>query len=294
MKAISKRTGTFKSFDQTKIYFEDRGEGDPIILVYGIGCVINHWIHQINHFSKKRRVIVFDYRAHHRSDLPKNLNHMSLDDCAKDIEQLLIHLKIEKADFVGHSFGVQLLIRFYELYPNRVRSLSFINGFVKNPLAKMFGNDMASKIFKYLKDGFEMMPETISTFWRVAVQSPLSVHLSALAGGFNLKLTSLKDIEIYARGVANMNLGAFLRMFEYMMTFDGSHVLETIKIPTLVIAGKKDSVTPSDIQKKMHEAIPNSEWLLVPYGSHCTQLDMPELVNLRIDQFLKDVDNFVD
>ena len=38
----------------------------------------------------------------------------------------------------------------------------------------------------------------------------------------------------------------------------------------------------------MHHLIPNSEYALIPYGTHCTQLDLPEYVNLRIEKFLKD------
>jgi len=40
----------------------------------------------------------------------------------------------------------------------------------------------------------------------------------------------------------------------------------------------------------MHKKIKNSQLLLVPYGSHCTQLDMPDLVNLRISRFLRELE----
>jgi pimeloyl-ACP methyl ester carboxylesterase len=63
-------------------------------------------------------------------------------------------------------------------------------------------------------------------------------------------------------------------------------VLEKIRVPTLIISGSKDGVTPASHQYAMQKKIKGSELLRVPYGSHCTQLDLPEFVNLRVEKFL--------
>lgn len=286
MKLIPKETGTFRSFDGTRIYYEVRGEGFPIIMNYGIGCLINHWRHQIRHFSQHYKVIAYDYRAHHRSEVPKSRENLTIDALAQDLKGLMDHLQIPQASLWGHSFGAEMLLRHYDLYPELTHSLVFINGFAQNPLNGMFGNDMAEKFFQMFKSGYETLPETLSYLFKAAVQNPLAIQLSAMAGGFNLNLTSLKDIEIYARGMSSMDLNAFIQMFESMMHYDGKPVLERIEVPTIIIGGKQDSVTPMKHQEEIHRLIHNSDFFMVPYGSHCTQLDMPELVNLKIDQFL--------
>ena len=137
------------------------------------------------------------------------------------------------------------------------------------------GNDLAEKFFQFFKSGYEKLPETLSYLFRASVQNPLAIKLSAMAGGFNLKLTSLKDIEIYARGIASMDLDSFIRMFESMMRYDGKSVLERIRVPTMIVGGKQDSVTPMKHQEEIHHLIQGSDFFMVPYGSHCTQLDMP-------------------
>lgn len=287
MSLVPKSTGTFRSFDGTRIYYEVRGEGFPIVLNYGIGCLLNHWRHQIKHFSQNYKVIAYDYRAHHRSEIPEDRGQLTTDALAQDLKALLDHLEIQKASLWGHSFGVQMLARHYDLFPNFAHSMVFINGFVQNPLAGMFGTDLTTSLFEAFKSGYQFLPETLSFLWRQSVQNPLAIHLSALAGGFNLQLTSLKDIEIYARGVASMDLDAFMRLFESMMHYDGMPVLSRMQVPVMVIGGKKDSVTPQKHQEEMHQHIKGSEFFVVPYGSHCTQLDMPELVNLKIERFLR-------
>lgn len=283
---VEKKTGYFKSFDGTEIYYEVHGEGQPLILNYGIGCLINHWHHQIRYFSKKYQVIAYDYRAHHLSGIPENKNHLNIDSMAKDMKALCDHLEISQATFVGHSFGVQLLVRAYDMFPELFKNMIFINGFVQNPLAGMFGNDLALSFFHLFKSGYGLLPETSTQLWKLAIENPIAIKLSALAGGFNLKLTSLKDIEIYARGVASLDLDAFIRLFESMLNYDGKTVLESVTIPTLIIAGQNDTVTPLKHPQEMHQLIANSSFQLVPMGSHCSQLDMPDLVNLRMDQFL--------
>lgn len=287
MTLIPKVTGTFKSFDDTEIYYEVRGQGKPLILHYGIGCLINHWRPQIRYFSETHQVIVYDYRAHHNSGMPVDFKNMTIDALTKDVKALMQHLQIPKASHWGHSFGVQVLLNSYAQYPELFESLVFINGFVKNPLVGMFGSDYALKFFHGFKKGFDQLPETFSYLWRSAIRNPIAVPLSGIAGGFNLNLTPFKDIEIYARGISSMDLRAFLSLFESMVEYDGSDVLETIEIPTLIIGGRRDSMTPVRYQREMHEKIRDSQFLLVPYGTHCTQLDMPDLVNLRISKFLK-------
>ncbi len=287
---VEKTAGYFESFDGTKIYYEDRGEGPPIIFAYGIACGTNHWRHQIRYFSQNYRCITFDYRGHNKSAVPKARENLSIDALARDVQKLCQILKIEKASFWGHSFGAQVLIRTFDMTPELFGSLVFINGFATNPIQGMFGIDTVGTAFKFFKQGYEQMPETISWVWRAAVTNPLTLRLTGLAGGFNLDLTSFKDIEIYTRGVASLEVDVFLQLFEQMVNYDGRPVLERINVPTLIIGGASDSVTSLRYQKTLHNMISGSELQIVPYGSHCTQLDMPDLVNLRIEKFMKSLD----
>ncbi len=289
MNRIIKKTGAFKSFDDTRIYYEVRGHGEPLIFVYGIGCLFNHWTYQTKFFSKKYQVILVDYRAHNQSDVPVNYRNLNIRSIARDLHELLKHLNIEKAHFIAHSYGAQVLTQAYQLNPNDFKSITFINGFVKNPLQDMFGSRLPEKAFTTLKRSFDLLPETTSHLWKMIINNPLSGTLSALAGGFNLSLTSYKDIEIYLKSISEMDLKAFLRLFDDMMNFNGEPLLEAIEVPCLIISGQKDGITPRQHQEDIHHKLPHSQISFMPYGSHCTQLDLPEYVNLRLEKFFKEV-----
>ena len=288
MDSVLKETGYFESFDGSSVYFERRGQGAPIIFCYGIGCLFNHWLPQIKHFSKTHGVSMFDYRGHHKTPVPSDKESLTIDSLAKDLIAYCEFSGIEKVDFVGHSFGCQILLQAYSQKPELFKSLTFVNGLYRNPFEHMIDADDLVELINQAKKIYNQAPGFISMLWEKGVTNPLLVPLSSLTGGFNLSKTALKDIEIYARGVSAIDLRVFLTFFEQMVAFNAEETLSKITAPTLIICGSKDALTPMDEQEKMHELIASSELYPVPYGSHCTQLDFPEMVNLKIQKFISE------
>ena len=288
MNIIKKTTGFAKSYDGTPIFYEIRGEGKPIVLCYGIACLMNHWHNQVKFFSSNYQVIMIDYRGHHQSPIPQQDDHLTVDACVEDVRAVVEHLKISKASFWGHSWGTQILVRAYDLYPEMFANLVTINGFASNPITGMFGSNLPMAGFELMKKTYEQLPETSNYLWKKVVYNPLMLKFTQLAGGFNPHLTAINDIEVYLKGVANINIKVFIKLFDSMMNYDGRPVTERITVPTLIMAGEKDFVTPMKYQESLHKRIRGSEFTKVPFGSHCTMLDMPEFVNLRVEKFLKE------
>lgn len=285
---IKKQTQTIPSYDGTPLYYEVRGNGPKtMVFVYGIACLMNHWHFQYEYFSRDYTVITYDLRGHHKSNPVRDLSNLTIDSLAQDLLFLLDHLGVKDVTGLGHSFGAPVLLEAHRLNPDAFSSYVFVNGFQKNPIKGMFGLEVIEPFYYFVKAQFEKNPVFWNSLWRTVVDNPMSMRLAALAGGFNLKLTELKDIEIYAKGVSQLDLEIFLPLFEALMNFNGSEILPTIKQPTLVVAGEKDNITPKSFQLEFKDLIPHSEYVEVPYGSHCTQLDFPDYLNLKIEEFLE-------
>ena len=277
MDSVLKESGYFKSLDSSSIYYESRGSGPPMIFCYGIGCLFNHWFPQVQHFSKYRKVSMLDYRGHHKTPIPEDKESLTIEWLAKDLIAFCDYQNIKQVDFVGHSFGCQVLLVANQMRPELFRSLTFVNGLYRNPFEHMIKAEDLVEIINQAKKIYNSAPGVISKLWEKGVTNPLLVPLSALTGGFNLSQTALKDIEIYARGVSAIDFRVFITFFEDMIAFNNSDHLSRINVPTLIICGSKDALTPMD------------ELYPIPYGSHCTQLDFPEMVNLKIQNFMEQV-----
>lgn len=290
MSPITKTSGYFESFDGTRIYYETRGQGKPLVFVYGIACLINHWHEQINFFSRNYQTIICDFRGHHFSETPEDKKNLSLDALSKDVLALCDHLQVKEAVFIGHSFGTEVLLQSYLQRPVLFKGVAFVSGFFSNPFESLLTGPQLQQVFQHVKKAYNAAPAVMTALWKYGVTNPISVFLSAVVGGFNLEQTSMKDIEIYAQGVANIDVRVFLTLFEELTQHNSISELPRVQIPALVIAGEKDSLTPSHVQQQITNSLPEAELYLLPHGSHCVQLDFPDIVNAKIEAFLQKLD----
>ena len=280
--------GYFKSFDGTKLFYSIEGQGKPLIFCYGLVCSSLHWTYQIEHFRKNYKTIWFDYRGHQNSEVPKDLNSLSLESLGKDLGALLDELKIEDAVFLGHSMGVNVVLELYRQQPKRVAGMILANGTAKKPLETLLHVNAFEKGFDLLRKANQKSPAAVRFFWNLQRNNPVARTVVGLLG-FNPYLTSPEDIQLYVDQVAEMDPEIFINLIGNYDRYNATSWLHTVKAPTLIIAGENDKVIPVQQQELMHQLIPGSELALIKHGSHCPQMDLPELVNLRIENFLRQI-----
>lgn len=281
--------GYFKSFDGTKIFYSLEGKGKPLIFCYGLVCSSLHWTYQIDHFRNNYQAVWFDYRGHHNSDTPADMKSITIENIAQDLGLLLDELKIKDAVFLGHSMGVNVVLDFYRQFPDRVAGMVLANGTAKRPLETLFQHNFSQPLFKMLRKAQEFSPRLVDAIWKSSKKNPLTRSIVAM-GGFNPHLTPQADIDMYIEQVADMDPRIFIQLIDSYEAFDATPWLHTIKAPTLLIAGADDNITPVEQQELMNQLIPNSRLEIVRHGSHCPQMDLVELVNMKIERFLGELD----
>src|SRR5258708_14623067 len=113
-----------------KLYHEIYGQGEPLVLIHGGLTTIGEMQGWVQPLAKTRRVIAVEMQGHGRTaDTDRPLSFATMGD---DIAALLNHLKIPKADVVGHSFGGTTAIRAAIQHPDKVRRL----GGISSPYAR--------------------------------------------------------------------------------------------------------------------------------------------------------------
>jgi pimeloyl-ACP methyl ester carboxylesterase len=277
--------GYFKSFDDTKLFYSIEGKGRPLVFCYGLVCSSLHWTYQIDHFQRSHQAVWFDYRGHQNSEVPKDLKSLALENMARDLGLLLDELGIKDAVLLGHSMGVNVVLEFYRQQPERVAGMVLANGTAKRPLETLFHSNALQAGFKILKKAYDKSPELVSTIWKLQKGNPITRTLVAL-GGFNPHLTPQADIDMYVDQVAEMDPSILIHLIENYDAYDATAWLHTVRAPTLIIAGEQDNMIPVPQQELMHQLIPGSRLEIIRHGSHCPQMDLPELVNHKIENFL--------
>lgn len=130
------------------LYYQDSGEGHPVVLISGLGSQLQSWATQVPIYSKHFRVIVFDNRGSGKSDKPEE--RYSTADMADDTAELMSELGIESAHIVGKSMGGMIGQWLAINHPHRVKKLvmgcsSASRDEVGNQILRM-GRDIATNI----------------------------------------------------------------------------------------------------------------------------------------------------
>ena len=113
---------TFELRDGTPLYYSERGEGRPLVLLNGMSQSTANWLSQSKHLSAHHRVVMYDARAQGRSGL--GTTPIELDDHVDDLHALIEHLALPSRPILcGFSHGARIALRYAARYPLEVERL---------------------------------------------------------------------------------------------------------------------------------------------------------------------------
>ncbi len=275
--------GTLPSFDGTPIFYCEEGRGKPLVFCYGIACSSLHWTYQIDYFRKNYRCIWFDYRGHRRSGIPKDYGALTVGALTQDLRAVLDFLGVENPVVLGHSMGVSIALEYARQYP--VERLILANGTAKRPLDSLFGGNFLLPAFRWLNEFETKSPQVLRKLWSLQKHAGFMKNFIG-AAGFNVHLTHPKDIETYVRHISELDPAVLTHLIQSYEAFDATSWIHQITVPTLVLSGAEDKVTPPETQELLAQLLPHAQLKRIEHGTHCTTLDLPEFVNVLIENFL--------
>ena len=109
--------------DSVKLYYEEVGQGTPILFVHEFASDHRGWEPQLREFGKRYRCITYSARGYTPSDVPSDPNAYSYEHVMRDAVAVLDHLKIDKAHLIGLSMGGYTSLQVALNHPERVRSM---------------------------------------------------------------------------------------------------------------------------------------------------------------------------
>jgi pimeloyl-ACP methyl ester carboxylesterase len=262
------------------IFYEEAGEGTPLIFVHEFAGEAKSWHLQMRFFARRYRCIAFNARGYPPSDVPSDPKAYSQDLAAADIVGLLDALGIAKAHICGLSMGGYAVLHFGLRWPERALSLVIAGagyGSVPGETEK-FRRDVAETADRFERDGMKAVAEFYT-------KGPTRVQfMDKDPAGWQ---------EFYDMFCAQSAQGHALTMRGVQMTrtsiYDLENGMKGLTVPTLIMTGDEDEpcLDPALFMKRK---IPSAGLVIMPKAGHTINLEDPDGFNRAVLDFLTAVD----
>ena len=270
----------FADVTGVKLFYEETGEGAPLVFVHEFAGDHQSWHLQVRFFSRRYRTIAYNARGYPPSDVPEAASAYSQERAADDILGILDHLKIRKAHVCGLSMGGYAVLHFGLRHPERALSLTVAGaGYGSVPGEReRFRKDVEETARRFETDGMA----GVAAFY---TKGPTRVQfMDKDPRGWQ---------EFYDQFVAQSARGHALTMRGVQMSrpsiFELEAPMERLEVPTLIMTGDEDEpcLEPAIVMKRK---IRSSGLVVIPKAGHTINLEDPELFNRALLDFLTAVD----
>jgi pimeloyl-ACP methyl ester carboxylesterase len=267
--------------DGVKLYYEEAGEGFPIVFVHEFGGDHRSYEPQIRYFARRYRCIAYNARGYPPSDVPNDEQDYSQQIARDDIRAVLDRLGIEHAHVVGISMGGFATLHFGMAYAERARSMIVGGcGYGAEPgKREQFQADAEAAAARFESLGIEAAANAYALgATRVQLQNKDPRGWEE----FRRMLT-----EHSARGSALTLRGVQKRR---PSLFDLVAQMRQIRVPTLIVTGDEDDpcIEASILMKR---TISTAAMVMLPRSGHAINLEEPALFNQLVEQFFHQVES---
>jgi pimeloyl-ACP methyl ester carboxylesterase len=270
------------SHDGGRIHVIEAGDRNapPILLSHGVTLSVRTWFYQLERLPREGfRVLAFDHRGHGESVLGDS-GH-SIENLGEDMRSVVVGLDLHDAVLVGHSMGgiaIQAFAtQFPEIVRERVKGIVLLSTLARAPLATG-----AARIGGPLDQVAKWLPDS-TPLWR---SRNLGFVMSRIAFGRNPKPS---HVELVRRMMLACSEETRVLASRALVSLDLSDEIKRIDVPTLVIGGTADVLTPPAEARRIAKRIPGARLELVPGGGHMLMLEQTELIDRLIVEFAREV-----
>ena len=247
------------------LYYETLGEGEPLLLVHGLGSSTRDWAEQVAFFSERHQVVTFDARGHGRSSKPPGPYSVPL--LAADAADLVRRLDLAPAHVLGLSMGGMIAFQLAADAPRLVRSLIVANS----------------------GPSFHLTPgQRCQYVWRRPLIRLLGMRGVGLVLGRRL-FPRPADAALRRRFVehwADNDRRAYVTALDGFAGWSVEEKLPQITCPALIVAAEHD-YTPVAYKRAYAAKMSSARVAVIPGARHATPVEQPEAFNKRVTSFLE-------
>jgi len=254
-----------------RIAYAHCGAGPWLIFLHGIGGNRNNWYDQLSFFAAAGfHALAWDARGYGLSD--DYDGPLDFADFSHDLARLLDHLGANSAHLAGLSMGGRILLDFYPRYPDRVQSLilcSTFPGFESSfkPEKRAEFVRLRTAALRAGKQPKDIAPQVVATLLGPNANENQRQHL----------LDSM----------AALHKESYIKTVEATAYYERTAELALIEVPTLLLYGAEDRLTPPKIGRRMQAAISSAQIIVIPETGHLVNIEQPAEFNQTVLGFLQ-------
>src|SRR5689334_10818598 len=252
------------------LVYTDSGLGRPVVLIHGYPFNRSLWAEQEIVLSTSCRVIAPDLRGFGDSDAVPGT--ATMDVMAQDVALLLNHLGIARATICGLSMGGYVALAFYKQLPSRVRALVLADTRAQADTEEA-KQTRAQQAEKALTEGMAGIADAMLP--KLLTPETVSKHPEVVK--------RVRDMMVKTKPE-----GAAAALHGMAERDDQTSLLPKISVPTLIMVGAEDAITPVADSEKMHAAIPGSRLEVIENAGHVSNIERTEQFNDALLSFLKE------
>lgn len=252
-----------------RIAVEHAGEGPLVVLLHGIGGRRQNFADQLPALAQDFHVAAWDARGYGESDDYQGA--LDFSDFSRDLVRVLDHFGAAKAHLVGQSMGGRICLDFYALFADRVATLTLAG------VKPSFGEFSAAERREFLDRRRKPLVEDGMT------PADMAPELARSLVGPDA------DAEVFGRVVASvssLHVESYLKTLEATTGYDRSAILGDIAVPTMVIVGEHDALTPPAVEQDLADRIPGARLELIAAAGHMANMERPQVFNRAVLEFL--------
>jgi pimeloyl-ACP methyl ester carboxylesterase len=258
---------------EVELWFERTGNGPDVLLIAGLGDPLEAWQFQLDGLSGRYRLTAFDNRGTGRTPLPEV--PLTVATMAEDAAALLRALEVPSAHVVGFSGGSLIAQELALRHPELVRSLVLVSSWAR-PDAYM----------RSMFESWRWMAESAPNE-RAFLEAFLVWVYTARAHADGTVAQIVEEALAFQHPASTE---AIQRTIDAYLAHETADRLHAIKVPTLVLAGGQDIITPPRYGRLVAERIPGARLEVLPEEAHQPFQEVPDEFNARVDAFWREVE----
>lgn len=238
-----------------KYKYIEQGEGDVLLLLHGLFGALSNWKDVTEHFSKKYKVVIPLMPI-----FEMNILSLSVDGLANFIHDFVAYKGYQQVNLLGNSLGGHVGLVYHKKHPEKIRTLLLTgsSGLYENAMG---GNYPKKGDKEFIRSKVEL------TFYDPATATDELVD------------------EVFETVNDRMKVLRILTMAKSAIRHNMRKDIPNIRIPTCLIWGKNDTITPPEVGEEFHKLLPDSELHFLDQCGHAPMMERPVEFNAIADAF---------